>query len=449
MISQIISKLENKKIAILGFGKEGQSTYQFIRENKPTMSLTILDHNTDLQKDENLLKDQNLTFILGENYLSNLEEYDLIIKTPGISLKDINIQNIKSKITSQMELLLEVNCQNVIGITGTKGKSTTTSLIYEIIKDQNKNVVLVGNIGIPIFSVLNQCDKNTIFVTEMSSHQLEFIKVSPHIGIVLNLFEDHLDHAGSVEHYHNIKLNMFKYQTKEDVMIYCSDNENLNKLINQKTYQSKAFAVNLKDHEPADVYKKETQIYFQNNLLYQTTANRNLLGNHNIENISVALLVGNILGLNQDSMLKVVENFKPLAYRMEKVGEINKVSYYVDTLATIPFATIETITALKDVNTLIFGGQDRGIDYTPLTDYLKNSEIEHFICMPTTAHKISTQLPQNKVFLVQTLEEAVALAKEITKENTICLLSPAAPSYDQFKNYQEKGDKFKEYVLKN
>jgi len=176
-----------------------------------------------------IIEDKNCKVISGLNYLDNLDSYDLVIKSPGISLKDIDTS--KLNITSEIELLLEVAKDKVIGVTGTKGKSTTSSLIYSILKENNYRVVLAGNIGIPVFTNLEATNDKTIFVIEMSSHQLEFLKYSPHIGIILNLFEDHLDHAGSVEHYHNIKMNMFRYQNESDYMIYCQDNEILRKKI--------------------------------------------------------------------------------------------------------------------------------------------------------------------------------------------------------------------------
>ena len=153
-----------------------------------------------------------------------------------------------------------------------------------------------------------------------------------------------------------------------------------------------------------------------------------------------------ILKLKQEIVLLAIKNFESLPYRLEKVAEKKKVSYYVDVLATIPEATINSIETLKNVNTLIFGGLDRGINYQTLIDYLQKSTIENLICMPTTGHKIANQLYKKKIFLVNTLEEAVNIAKKVTKENMICLLSPAASSYEQFKNYKEKADKFIELI---
>ena len=206
MQNKIIDFLNNKRIAILGFGLEGKSTYEFIRKYNKDIPLTIID-----RFEVKGIDDQNITIIYGEDYLKNLEKYDIILKTPGISLKDIDITLFKDKIYSQLELLLMINRKNVIGITGTKGKSTTSTLIYNVIKEQNDNVYLAGNIGIPIFDILDEFDDESLIVIEMSSHQLEFVHHSPHIGIILNLYEDHLDHAGTVEHYHECKMHMFYY----------------------------------------------------------------------------------------------------------------------------------------------------------------------------------------------------------------------------------------------
>jgi len=448
MIDAIVEKLINKKIAILGFGREGQSSYQFIRKHLKTIPLTILDANEMVGSSPLLEGDTATKVYCKSDYLEQLENFDLIIKSPGISLKNIKTENLQEKITSQVELLLESGAQNTIGITGTKGKSTTTSLIYDILKAQGQNAVLVGNIGVPIFSVLDSCNDHTFFVMELSSHQLEFLNRSPHIGIILNLYEDHLDHAGSIEHYYNNKLKMFQNQTSRDIMIYCSDNEKLNQLVQKRKYDSTAYSVNLKNNkENATIYLKNENVYYQNEVIYSSQMKRNLLGEHNLENIMVALLVSELLELDRTVTIKTIYEFKPLDYRLQFFKEIDEVKYYIDTLATIPKATIEGIETLKNVNTLIFGGLDRGISYEEFIKYLRNSTVENFICMPTTGYKIGKLLPTEKVYFAENLKKAVEIAKKVTKKGTICLLSPAAASYEQFKNYQEKGDKFKEYLL--
>ena len=445
MIEAIVKKLIGKKIAILGFGREGIATYDFINRYIDNSDITIIDKDEKLIEKNPFLKNANV--VLGDNYLDNLDIYDIIIKTPGISFKNIDITNIKDKITSELELLLEVNSKNVIGITGTKGKSTTTTLTYEIIKNQIDNTVLVGNIGIPIFSMLDNCDDDTLFVTEMSSHQLEFIKKSPHIGVVLNLFEDHLDHAGTLKHYFDIKLNMFRYQESNDYMIYCSNNIELNNLVNKNSFKSEKYIVN--PYNNANVTIKDNMVTFDGEEIYDINSKRNLLGSHNLENIMVSLTITKILGLDIEKAVDIINNFKGLEFRLENIGKVDGVIYYTDTLATIPEATIEAINALKSVDTLIFGGMDRGISYDDFIKFLNTTNISNFICMPTTGHVIGKKLNSSKVKYVETLDEAVNLAKKLTAKGKICLLSPAAASYGFFKNYEDKANKYKELVYKD
>lgn len=447
MYKKIIEKLKDKKVAILGFGMEGKSTYRFIRKYLKNQKLTIIDKNDVIKNNYELLKeDHNLEYVIGESYLSNLGKYDIIIKSPGISLKDVDITTFKNKITSQLELLLEVNKQNIIGVTGTKGKSTTVSLIYQVLKDQNYKTFLLGNIGNPIFDEIENYSDNTKLVIEMSSHQLEFIKISPHIGIILNLFEDHLDHAGSVKHYHECKMHMFDYQDKNDIAIYCKDNIALNNFVTTNNYNSKLYSVSLIGE--ASIYIKDNFIYYQNKRVYDINQDRNLKGEHNLSNIMFVLLISELLGLNLEKTISSINKFKTLKHRLEYVATYNEVEYYDDAIATIPMATINAVKALKNVNTLIFGGMDRGIDYTDLTQFLKESDIENLICMPTTGYNIGKKLKgtNKNIYFIERLEDAVAKAKEITQKKSVCLLSPAASSYEYFKNFEEKGDLYQKLV---
>ena len=449
MYRKIIDKLKNKNVAILGFGMEGKSTYRFIRKYLNNQNITIIDKNDILKNNYELLKDDNnINYVIGDNYLSNLDKYDIIIKSPGISFKDINISNIKTKITSQLELLLEVDKENVIGVTGTKGKSTTSSLIYQVLKDQNYKTYLLGNIGNPIFDEIEKYDNDTKLVIEMSSHQLEFIKVSPHVGIILNLFEDHLDHAGSVKHYHECKMHMFDYQNSDDIAIYSKDNESLNNYILNNKYKSTLHSVSLSSD--ASINIKNDYVYFENEKLYNINDKRNLLGNHNLSNIMFVLLVVKLLKLDLNKAINTINEFKTLKHRLEYVGEFNKIKYYDDAIATIPAATINAVKALENVNTLIFGGMDRGIEYESLIEFLKDSNIDNLICMPTTGYNIGEKLKDtNKnIYFIESLDDAVKKAKEVTKKQSICLLSPAAASYEYFKNFEEKGNYFQKLVKK-
>ena len=444
MQSKIIEEIQSyKNIAILGFGREGVSTFNFIRKYDKTIPLTILDaKDITIDDDKVVVKKYN-------NTLDELLEYDLIIKTPGISFadfdQDILNSRLRGKITSQMELLLKYNHEHVIGITGTKGKSTTSTLIYDILKDQLDKVFLVGNIGIPVFDKIDEFEDG-IIVAEMSSHQLEFVNHSPHISIILNLFVDHLDHTGSVLNYHNAKLNTARYQNEEDIFIYDADNTYLNSY-DLSVFKGKKYTVSSSNKDASIYLDRDLNIMYMNKfIVHKNDIITQLQGDHNLKNIMFAFLVAELFSLDINKTLESIKNFKPLEHRLEYFATVKGIKFYDDAIATIPEATINACRTLKDVDTLIFGGMDRGIDYTPLIDYLKASDISNFVCMPETGYKIAEFLDSNKVIKTETLEDAVSKAFEVTKEGTTCLLSPAASSYNFFKNFEEKGNKFKELV---
>lgn len=457
MIEEIINFLKDKKIAILGFGVEGKSSYNFIRKYLPEKSLDILfkcrgEHCSSDRDFMRVEKDKYTKFIIGENYLNNLERYDIILKSPGISFKYIDITKFQEKISSQLELFLEYTKSLCIGITGTKGKSTTSSLIYEMIKDQNKDVELLGNIGTPIFDEIEKIKENTVTVLEISSHALQYVKKSPNISILLNLYEEHLDHYKSYEEYGDAKFNIFKFQGKEDIAIFNLENEEMNK--KNYPYKNTDYGVTIKgiknNISKNTMYVEEGYICCNGSKMYNINDVRKLKGNHNLNDIMFVLAVSNILELDLNKTVKTINEFNPLEHRLEYVGNFEGVDYYNDSIATIPEATIESIKALENVNTLIVGGNDRGVNQQNLIEFLSKSKIENIICLPKTGEYIYEGLENSgkKVVKVENMEEAVSTAKRVTKKNTICLLSPAASSYGYFKNFKERGNLFKELVKK-
>ena len=439
MINSILEELKDKNVAILGFGIEGKSTYNFIRRYSD-MKLTIIDKASI---SDNL---SNVDIIYGDNYLDGLDKYDLVIKSPGVITKDIDVSNIH--FTSQLEWLLKYNSKSVIGITATKGKSTTCTLMYEVIKNSGHKCLLLGNIGNAILDDIENIDDNTICVVEMAALQLEFVEHSPHIAAIINLYEDHLDHAGTIEHYHQDKLNIFKYQDSTDYTIYCKDIEPLNSYIND-SYKGIKYMINFESDNSINTTSIiDNYVVLNNEKLYNTLDNRLLLGNHNLRNIMIVLTISKILNLDMSGVINTINNFKGLEHRLEYVGKYNDIIYYNDAIATIPDATINAIESLKNVDTLIFGGMDRGIDYSELINYLNTGIVGNLICMPTTGYKIGDKITNTSinVYKIEMLEDAVKLAKEITMKDKICLLSPAASSYEYFKNFKEKGNAFKNYV---
>lgn len=422
MKNKLLNFLENKKILILGFGREGKSTYNFIRNNFKDMYLYVADQN------DVILDDDKVKIISGEGYLDNLNDYDIIIKAPGISFKDINVEKVRYKIFSQLELFLKFINVITIGITGTKGKSTTSSLIYKIIKDQGLNTLLLGNIGIPLFDYVDEIKDNSILVIEISSHQLEYVDISPSIAIITNLFQEHLDHYNSYEDYIQAKLNICRYQNENDYFIYNKDNDELVNRIDDM--HSKKIGISMYDEIPKEI------------------GNSKLIGDSAKYNIIFSLQVARVLNLDLNKVIETINKFEPLPHRMEYVGKYQDIYFYDDAIATIPEATINSIEALKKVNTLIFGGLDRGVDLTNFINYLNTGCICNLICMPTTGHYVGNKIKNNsiKIYNVNSMVEAVNKAFEVTEKEKICLLAPAAASYEYYKNFEEKGNHYQKLI---
>ncbi len=451
MIRELVDYFRNKEVLILGFGLEGQSTYKFIREYLKEQKIYIADKEEGFEKKYEFLKqDENAVYISGEKYLEDLDQYDIIMKGPGISFAQIDTSKFRSKIKSQLELLLEFFNVYTIGITGSKGKSTTSSLIYEVIKNQGIECMLLGNIGNPVFEYIDKIKEKMTLVLEMSSHQLEYMEQSTNIAILLNIYEEHLDHYKSLENYAEAKCNIFRYQNKEDKFLHSINSEILNEQLRKYEINGEEYFISTEDNTQG--YKKtilkDNKVYLESKELYNSLDKRKLIGKYNLSNIMFALTVSEILNLDLSKTIETINSFEPLPHRIEKVGIYDNILFYNDAIATIPEATINSIEALEKVNTLIIGGMDRGVNFDKFIDYLNNSNIGNLICMPTTGHSIGKKIenPNMKVYMVETIEEAVKTAKEVTKKDMICLLSPAAASYGFFKNFKEKGEIYKRIV---
>ena len=455
MINKIIDDIDSyEKILILGFGREGKSTYNLIRKYLPLKKITIADGNEKLLENNAYLRsDKNLEFVLGKNYLDSLDSYDLIIKSPGVNFKFIDYENIKDKITSQIDLFLKYCKCTTIGITGTKGKSTTSSLIYHVLKNMNKNTILAGNIGIPVFEELENIKDDTIFVIELSCHQLQFVKSSPNISVLLNIYEEHLDLYKTYKDYVLAKLNIFKYQSKSDYSIWGLDSIDSYKYFsdNGSTY---TFSCDQNKIKKGILIKDDGLYLVKNNinkLIYDKKRKRNLLGDHNLYNVAAVLCICDILNLNLDKACDLIDSFEPLEHRMEKVGTFKGITFYNDSIATIPSATINCIKSIPNTQTVIIGGMDRGLDLSSLVNYIHdNKEIETCIFLKDTGYKIKDELEQlgtnKRLICAINMEDAVKNAYLYTEKGKSCILSPAAASYNVYKNFEERGNDYKKLI---
>ena len=442
-----IKELENKRILILGFGKEGVDTFVFLRKLFPKKVIGVGDklefENLGKKVKELLEPDRKAKLYFGKGYLKSLKKYQVIIKSPGIPpyLKELRQAKKEGKIiTSQTEIFLQ-NCPGrVIGITGTKGKSTTTSLIYKILKKAKKSAYLVGNIGKPALSFLLSAKEEDIYVYELSSHQLFDIKTSPQIAVFLNIFPEHLDYYRSLKEYIKAKANITKFQTKNDYLVF----NRKDKIVKEIAKKSKAQKIDFNSVKLEKIIKKK---------------DIPLKGNFNLLNIKAAVAVGRIFKIPNKTISLAVKNFKPLSHRLEYVGEYKGIKFFDDALSTIPETTIAAIDALgRDVETIILGGFDRGLDFSDLAKKIIKTNIKTVILFPTTGKRIWEEIKKRanrkktkklpKSFSADNMKEAVEIAYKNTKQGKICLLSCASPSFSIFKNYKEKGELFKKYVRK-
>lgn len=410
----LIKLLKPHKIAILGYGREGQSTHKLIKELLPEKEVLIADDKSPLAGCT--LQD------------SCLKSCTLYIKTPGISMKKLQGLD-REKITSQTDIFLQLYSNQTIGITGTKGKSTTSNLVYKILLDQGFDVLLAGNIGVPLLDIISNIKENTIIVAELSAHQLQFIHTSPKVSILLNLFEEHLDHFDSYEQYKESKYNIATKQTKQGVFIFNKDSKEINALLEKTPLQSR--------QKP---FSKE-----------EATIEANYLkGEHNQMNILSAILASQEFGAKKEEAEITAKNFQPLAHRLEYVGEKNGVTYYNDSISTIPQATIEALKALKKVQTLILGGMDRGIDYSPIVEQIGEFEVKNIAFVGQAGRRIYKEMKEKannyNCFLSDDYKEIVSWCKANTQKEKICLLSPAASSYDMFTNFEHRGEVFKQLI---
>jgi len=437
----------DKKIIILGFAKEGQDTYFALRKIDRKKPLAIADQKSFEQFPSSLRnilqKDKNTKLFLGDSYLKALKDYDFVIKTPGIAPRICKkFLSKKTIVTSQTALFFDFCPGLIIGVTGTKGKGTTASLIYHILKKAGKKAVLVGNIGKPVFQLLLKSSPQHIYVYELSSHQLQGLSKSPHIAVFLNLFADHLDYYRNFQEYKKAKMVITLYQTPKDFLVYNAQD----KYVSQIAQQSKAQKI------PFSLQEKNT--FLQEFQPFQTC----LKGDFNFLNIMAAIKTVKIFHIKKEIITKALKTFKGLAHRLQWVGKYNNIDFYNNSMATVPQSTIEDLkTFFPQPITLIVGGSDKGSDYRALAREIIHSSVRNLVVLGDgTGKKIAGLVKrQNKsakqkinFFFAPHMKEAIRICYEHTPQNGVCLLSPASASFNLFQSYEDRGEQFERFVKK-
>ena len=447
MIEKIEPWIKGKRILLLGYGREGQSTWNVLRRLGTYKVLDIAD-----LKAPAAVPEDGTVWHTGPDYQKCMDDYDVVFKSPGIVLERPE-NEYRCSILSQTEVFFQCFRDQIIGITGTKGKSTVTTLLYHLLKQAGMDALLVGNIAIPAMDHMEELTPDTRIVFELSCHQLEYMTVSPHIGILVNIHEEHLDHYGTMEKYVEAKHHIFKNQGPDDILI-C----NVQCLPEEGTCPSGLIRAGMDGSgKELDVVQEQdgTWVHFRGKSFCIPTDEIKLLGQHNYFDIGVAYGVCSILGMDDQVFARGLKTYEPLPHRLQYIGEREGVKYYDDSISTICDTTIQALKTLKDTDTVLIGGMDRGIDYRELIEYLSDCQVPHIILMEATGKRIYQEIhkyyPEFKnrarLILAEHLEDGVKRARQITRPGTSCVLSPAAASYGIFRNFEERGETFSRLVF--
>ncbi|RCW70802.1 UDP-N-acetylmuramoyl-L-alanine--D-glutamate ligase [Saliterribacillus persicus] len=438
-----------KRILVLGLAKSGTATAKLLNRN----NCEVIVNDLNAKADDPFvldLKAQNIEVVVGSHPLSLLDNIDVVIKNPGIPYEN---QLIESAIEHSIPVLTEIELVNyltknpIIGITGSNGKTTTTTLIYKMIEADNQKVSLAGNIGMVASEVAEKVEKDEAMVIELSSFQLLGIEdFRPKIAILLNLFEAHLDYHKTIEHYRKAKMNIFKNQTIDDFLVYNADNT----LVNQSVEEASSIKVPFSKEKKLDdgVWVDQEYLYFKSDEIIKRKEIK-LVGEHNLENIMAAVAAAKLYNISNNAIRSILKTFTGVEHRLQFIDNIAGKSFYNDSKATNILATSKALDAFDKPIILLAGGLDRGNEFDALVPHLTN--VKAMVLFGETAPKLATIAKRagiDKVEIVEAMEEAVAAANASSTTGDVILLSPACASWDQYRTFEERGDMFVQEVHK-
>ena len=444
--------LKGKNVAVLGLGLEGRDLVGFLLEQGAIV--TILDQKSAKELDFSGIDKNKVKLITGRKYLSGLEKFEIIFRSPGIYRYKPEIVKAEKSgviISSALKLFFDFCPAKIIGVTGTKGKGTTSTLIYEILKRDGKDVYLVGNIGKAYMELIPKLSEKSWVVMELSSFQLIDIDKSPNISVVLNITSDHMDWHKNQKEYVEAKKNIVRYQKSTDFAVINFDYE-ASKNFSEETLANKFF-VSSKD-KVHGVYVKNSKIVLSidRKIVIGSVDKLLLRGEHNWENVTAGVCAAKLAGAKISSIKKTVFSFKGLEHRLELVRAVGEVTFYNDSFATGPQPTLAALKSFSEPITIILGGYDKGLDYGELCKYISKSNVRVVILIGDLAHSIDKELKKvnykGTIINLGTskMPKIVKTAYENTKSGGVVILSPAAASFDMFKDYKDRGNQFKDQV---
>ncbi len=440
---------DNKKILILGMARSGYEAAKLLSSHNCQITINDIKIEQDNEHIEELHR-LNISVILGSHPDDLLDNtFDYLIKNPGI--KDDHKYIVKARelnipVINEVELAFQLMPRDItiIGITGSNGKTTTTTLIYEILKKEYNNVHLTGNIGFPLSSFVEKVRPKDIVVMEVSIQQLLNVdKFNPNISVLTNLSEAHLDHVGSYDNYKKIKKKIFNNQKENEYAVLNYDDKDAMDLTKDIKPKRKYFSKN----NISDCYIKNDSIYYLNEKIINLSEIR-IKGMHNYENIMASIIVTKILNIKNENIISVLKEFKGVEHRIEYVKTIKERNIYNDSKSTNIVATKTALLSFNNPIILILGGLDRGQSFLELKEYLNN--VRYVVSYGENSNRINNEMDQLNIKCIKltNLEEATNKAYELSKEGDTILLSPGSASWDQFKDFEERGYKFKEYIDK-
>ena len=438
---------ENKKIFVLGLARSGYEVAKLLANYNNEILVTDLK-NDDKEKEEELNK-LGVKVVLTDKQDELLDNtYDYVVKNPGIKFDNptvLKAGELGIPVINELEVAYNLLPENVkiIGITGSNGKTTTTTLIYEVLKAGGLPVHLGGNIGFPMASLVKDTKPGDYLVLEISGHQLhDFVNFKTDISVMTNLSPVHLDHFGTYENYKYNKCLICNHHTSKDIAILNAENEDV--LEGTKDYKSRKLYFS--SMHSADSYLKDHMIYYHDEPIVDTTACI-LKGNHNYENMMCAILVAKELGVKTEVIKKTLEEFKGVEHRIEYVTTLNGVEFYNDSKSTNVKSTQIALSAFKNPTIILLGGLDRKLPFDDLKDYMGN--VKAVVCYGETKNKIKDFVDSLNIdcYVLDNLRESTHKAYELSEPGDVILLSPACASWDQYKDFEVRGREFKEIVL--
>ena len=447
-------ELRGESFLIVGFGREGRSVLKLLRQRCPGARIGVADRKwVRLEAGES----DGVRVHSGEDYLSEAGSYDTIIRSPGVSLREISPHlSPASRVTSATNIFF-AECPGVtVGVTGTKGKSTTSALTAAILSSVFSDVRLVGNIGEPMLDHLTGATAETRFVIELSSYQLEDLRRSPSVAILLNIVPEHLDYHGGFESYCAAKVGIARSQGASDLLVVNEGNELLRLLTASCKGSRVCFSEAGSGSALVSVRDGTIGVNHESGFApVMAVDSLPVRGPGNLQNALAAVTCAVALGASPEQVRRGLQSFKPLEHRLEFVATKDGVSFYNDSLSTIPEALEHALQALGEgVETIIAGGFDRGVDMTPVGPAIAASGVKNLILFPTTGEKIwrsAVAAAPGRAYVrvdVESMEEAVQAAYDLTSQGKICVMSPASSSFSVFVDYRDRGEQFRSSVMR-